>query len=1123
MNEEETTFNEPVERLISVVVKYYPEIEKELREALFKKWLGPAGGMWRSAMSSRKTSAMNCTTLDQPDDSLEGIAEGWYWWAKFAAYGQGEGVDLSKLRPRGSRVHNSAETSTGAVSFMHSFDAILDTIAQQGRRGASLISLNITHPDIMEFITVKDEDGVLETANISVHITDDFMEAVKNKEEWELFFETKYERISKKVDAAGLFDFICEHAWKSGDPGLQFIDTARKYSNSDYLGHPIISTNAPVTGDTLVPTNKGIFSIKELYDSQEKHNVIYNPIVTNSLDSLKAKNKIGIDSSKFVEASFNKYPNQQVIEVDLTGRDKIRCNKNHKWFTERGYVEAQDLLIGDKIISNVDGIDDILKNPVDIDSKSYKEGIVCGWLTGDGWFGNNYNNGLTEHKNIGFVFRKGYEKFLDVFNEVFYSITGSQINYARDRGTSSLIRTSSAPFVKYINETYGYNNNKYYVPALAFTDYNFATGFLRALFQTDGSIDRLVNKSKRVTLTSSDLETVINVQKLLGNWFGIKSSYTKRKTKGVKHTVKSTGENKISNFKDAYNLTISSTPQVYKFLNKIGFLYGDKKEIQNDWEQAKLEDRLDQDKTPKYHSYKVKGIIYTDVYEDMYCANIPEYHSLCVDGLVSSNCSEQFLDAHNVCLLSSINLAKFHEYGWDGYKKLIRLITYFLDAFRRYEIDEERSPSPIQRDKLVKLPRIGVGVTGLADYFIDNEIVYASKEAIEESKKLFGLLSGESYKASYEIAKKDGYSFEYYDKEKYKQSPFVQRLLKEGFIEDYHLDYQAHVCKTTVAPNGTLTEVMEAGGGGIEPIFAKYFTRRERATTDDWKEWDIYNHAVRRAMDREGLEHTRENAEKVTQDKWWITAHEVDNINKINMMSAIQEYIDSAISVTYNLPEEATVQDIKDIYFHAWEKELKGVAVYREGSKTGILTTDKAKAKADGISTESAKKRPTVLPCDIYEMQVDKRRVIALVGLLEENPYEVFITEDPDGIISVRSAKEGNIEKVKTGRYDLIIHGKRSKYILEDISSIFDDEWGTLGRMVSMSLRHNVPLQFIVNQLNKTKKFGTFSKGMARVLKKYIKDGEKVASHGICPDCGIEMVYKEGCISCLSCGYSVCD
>jgi len=417
--------NEPLERVLHVVGKYYPELIIELREAISNKHVGLAGGIWRSAMNPMKNvSAINCTTLAKPEDTLESISEAQYWWQKFSAYGQGEGVDLSKLRPRGAKLHNTARTSTGAVSFMHTFDALLNVIAQEGRRGASLISLHITHPDIIEFITVKDKDGVLESANISIHITDAFMKAVENDEEWEFTFTNKYETISKKIKAKKLFNLIAEHAWKSGDPGLQFIDIAKKYSNSDYLGEPIVSTNAPVVGETLVPTRQGIFPISELYAKGDSVDVLYNSLVETPIHDLKKINHVEIAPSTFVEASFNKYDNQQVYEVSLKGYGIIKCNNEHKWFTREGYKKAEDLGVNDEIIIFPDGIYNTANLTINTEAQSYKEGIVCGWLTGDGWFGKNYSNGLTEQEaqireiidEIGRVNEKGCHSFEEIIS-----------------------------------------------------------------------------------------------------------------------------------------------------------------------------------------------------------------------------------------------------------------------------------------------------------------------------------------------------------------------------------------------------------------------------------------------------------------------------------------------------------------------------------------------------------------------------------------------------------------------------------------------------------------------------------------------------------------------------------
>lgn len=731
---------DPLKRIDKVVTKYYPHLKGKAIEYGTKKWIGFAGGLFRSAMNPNKSvSAVNCTTLAPPEDNLESISKAWYLWAKFAASGQGEGIDMSKLRPDGAIVHNASNTSTGPISFMRTFDGILKEIAQQGRRGASLISLDINHPDIPEFIKVKDEEGILETANISIRVNNKFMKAVENNEEWEFKFKNKYETISKKTSAKKLFRLIAEHAWKSGDPGLLFWDTSVKYSNSDYLGYPIVGVNA---------------------------------------------------------------------------------------------------------------------------------------------------------------------------------------------------------------------------------------------------------------------------------------------------------------------------------------------------------------------------------------------------------CSEQVLDYESVCLLSAVNLARFEEYGEEGYLELISYLSFALDAFRREEIKEERSPSKEQIKKMIDIPRIGIGVLGLADYFIRKGITYGDKNSLIEAKYLFGTLSGEAYSASYDIAKNyDKKSFPAYDKEQYKKSPFIKRLLKDGFISENILDFQAHVCKTTVAPTGTGQIITEAGGAGIEPIFGKYYVRRERATTGDWKEWFNFNDLVVQELTKQGLEITKENADNL-DPKIWKTAHSINNDEKLELMKVVQRYIDSAVSVTYNLKEDVTVEEIEHIYMTAWKNEAKGVTVYREGSKAGVLITEANYNKAKPLVEEEieidipenhTQKRPKDLKCDIHKAKYKGENYVILVGMRFDRPWEIFVTKDLDQEFDFHKHKTGITRKVKKGQYSLILVNGEEKTIIEDIKESFDSVYGTLSRFVSMGLRHHNPIQAIVEQLGKDTNFMGFARVVSRVLKKYIEEGTKSLGN-TCSECGSDqLIYEEGCLRCQTCGNSLCS
>jgi ribonucleotide reductase alpha subunit len=341
MLEDETETYQSKQRVLNVFQKYYPELVEELDIAITNKWVGLAGGIWRSAENPHNNvSAINCTTLDQPEDNLESISEAWYWWAKFAAYGQGEGVDLSKLRPNGSVVHNSSRKSTGAVSFMNTFDGILQVIAQQGRRGASLISLHIKHPDIPEFIHIKDKEGVLESANISIHITDEFMEAVKENKDWQFEFTNEYGTITDTTKARNLFYEIAKHAWQSGDPGVQYLDNVRKYSNSDYLGHPVISTNACcLIPDTDITTDKGKIPIGDIYTRFHQGEGFF----VKSYDTENNQ----VEYKEVTDAIFSG-EDEEVITIEIETEEghtkEITCTPDHQFWTEnRGYIKAKNL------------------------------------------------------------------------------------------------------------------------------------------------------------------------------------------------------------------------------------------------------------------------------------------------------------------------------------------------------------------------------------------------------------------------------------------------------------------------------------------------------------------------------------------------------------------------------------------------------------------------------------------------------------------------------------------------------------------------------------------------------------------------------------------------------------
>ena len=243
------------------------------------------------------------------------------------------------------------------------------------------------------------------------------------------------------------------------------------------------------------------------------------------------------------------------------------------------------------------------------------------------------------------------------------------------------------------------------------------------------------------------------------------------------------------------------------------------------------------------------------------------------------------------------------------------------------------------------------------------------------------------------------------------------------------------------------------------------------------------------------------------------TANDIDWKKRVEMQSVLQKYTTSAISTTLNLPKSTTKETISNIYLESWKKGLKGQTVYVDGSRSGVLVSTTENKGRDEFNYVDAPKRPKELKCKIHTTNANGKKYNVIVGLLNDKPYEVFVTE------YFTHEQELILKKINKGRYDLIKDGETYS---ESITSEMTDEQAAITRLVSVSLRHGADIKFIVEQINKCDgDLFSFTKGLVRVLKKYIPDGAK--STVKCNDCGSEQViFQEGCQTCQSCGSSKC-
>lgn len=306
-----------------------------------------------------KSSMSNCYILDKPNDNIESIFDVAKRMARIFSFGGGCGIDISNLRPANAKVNNVARTSTGAVSFMNLYSAVGETIAQNSRRGALLIALDCNHPDIEEFLTIKQNNDKVQGANISIKFTDEFMMAVKDNQDVELYFKVNAtgEEITKTINAKEFFMKFCEAQYDYAEPGAIFIDSVRNWNLlSEYEDYKINVSNPCVTGDTLILTDKGNIPIKDLVD---KEVIVWN----------------GYEWSKVIPKVTGH--NQPIIRIAFSNGSYVDCTPYHKFVLKDGTrVEAKNLQIGDKLTKyEYPTLNNSIDNEVD---DYYTAGFYCG-------------------------------------------------------------------------------------------------------------------------------------------------------------------------------------------------------------------------------------------------------------------------------------------------------------------------------------------------------------------------------------------------------------------------------------------------------------------------------------------------------------------------------------------------------------------------------------------------------------------------------------------------------------------------------------------------------------------------------------------------------------------------
>ena len=458
------------------------------------------------------------------------------------------------------------------------------------------------------------------------------------------------------------------------------------------------------------------------------------------------------------------------------------------------------------------------------------------------------------------------------------------------------------------------------------------------------------------------------------------------------------------------------------------------------------------------------------------------------------------------------------------------------------------------RNMALKGRRTGLGITAEGDMLAALGLRYGSEEAIAFAVEVQKTLAVEAYRASVKMAGERG-AFAVYDAAKEKNNPMIARI-READPELYAEMVEKgrrNIAMLTIAPTGT-TSLMSQTTSGIEPVFRTVYKRRRKINPSDhdthvdyqdetgekFQEYNVYHHNFVKWLEANGYDTSK--LESISDDELqrWVeaspyhkaTANDIDWVAKVKMQGAIQKWVDHSISVTVNLPNNVSEALVADVYRTAWECGCKGVTVYRDGCRDGVLIEKGAKSKRKCEEHPGqAPKRPKSIPADIVRFKNGSEDWIAFVGLQEGRPYEVFTGKiEEDAMYIPRKITKGFIIKVReedgSKRYDFQ-YKDRYGYTntIGGISRLFNEEFWNYAKLISGVLRHGMPIEKTVSLIESlhldNESINTWKTGVCRAIKQYIADGTK--SKGKCPSCGQEnMAYQNGCLTCMSCGYSKC-
>lgn len=977
------------------VARALADIEREdVREQWYEKFLWalrrgaiPAGRVTSNAGAREhkpSTSTINCTVSGTIHDSMDDILRKVHEAGLTLKGGSGTGYEYSTLRPRGAYVSGAGAHTSGPLSFMDIFDKMCFTVSSAGgRRGAQMGTFDVGHPDAMEFVRAKRENGRLRQFNLSLLITDEFMQAVRDDRDWQLAFPIslkEYEaekpdlhdparfvwrewpihegyvtseeglvacKIYKTLPARRMWDVIMTSTYDFAEPGFILIDRVNEMNNNWWCEN-IRATNPCVTADTRLATRHGLVRMGDLYAAGLE--------IQATVDKRALGAGMGVAVREAVPV-FMTAPCADVYRVTTMDGYEIKATAWHDFYTARGKVKLQDLKPGDELL--------VQSGKGQFGSEGSEElGRLVGLLTGDGHF---TNRGRGKHAAVINLWGEDRSYAQQVVASV-NSLIAGWAQLPRSYRVSAvavpqrnLVMIRSVLLARVL-AYYGFTAAaKRQVPEMIWRGNEACVrGYLRGLFQCDGTVNISghAGTSCSVRLASSQPTLLKDVQQLLAN-FGIFACLKKRREAGARLLPDGKGGCKSYACQADYELIVDGESRE-RFMAEIGFITDSKNAKYRNWVVGKA-----LRKTQRFAT-RIAEICYVGK-EAVFDTTQADHNSVIFNGLVTGQCGEQPLPPYGSCLLGSVNLTRFvkhpftdfAEFDWNEYREVVKVFTRMLDNV----VEVNGLPLQQQRDEIMRKRRHGMGFLGLGSTLTLLRMRYGSPESVQFTEDVSREMAVAGWEAALELAREKGpapiMNEEFtVTKEMLRKRPEMARdgwrpgsRIAGRLLHARYSRYMQRIASvapqlvhelaetgarfthhTSIAPTGTISlSLANNASNGIEPSFAHHYFRNViREGKKSKEKIDVFSFellAYRELVNPDAKPGATNDAEKLPD--YFVASDDVTPKEHVEVQSAAQKWVDSSISKTANVPTDFPYAKFKDIYLYAHEQGLKGCTTFR--------------------------------------------------------------------------------------------------------------------------------------------------------------------------------------------------